>query len=137
MVYGGQAMMLAPGPVGLHYQKLLRAKGKQKAMVAAARRFCTNLYRMLQEEWMYTEWLRHHDRPEVRPMQPLGSVAWREPMPVYTDGPPPSNPNSCPVTDVETVEAGRSAAHVPEGVLVWRERVARTVHHRLGDQSRG
>lgn len=70
-----QALKLAPGPVGLHYQKLLRAKGKQKAMVAAARKFCTYLYWMLKEEWTYAEWLRQHDRPEVRPMQPLGSAA--------------------------------------------------------------
>jgi len=70
-----QAHKLAPGPVGQHYHKLLRAKGKPKATVAAARKFCTYLYWMLKEEWSYTEWLRQHDRPEVRPMQPLGSVA--------------------------------------------------------------
>jgi len=70
-----QTLKLAPGPVGAHYQKLLRAKGKPKATVAAARKFCTYLYWMLKEEWSYTEWLRHHDRSEVRPMQPLGSAA--------------------------------------------------------------
>ncbi|MGH9578036.1 MAG: IS110 family transposase, partial [Terriglobales bacterium] len=70
-----QAHKLAPGPVGAHYHKLLRAKGKPKATVAAARKFVTYLYWMLKEEWSYTEWLRQHDRPEVRPMQPLGSVA--------------------------------------------------------------
>jgi transposase len=70
-----QALKLAPGPVGQHYQKLLRAKGKQKAAVAAARKFCTYLYWMLKEESTYTEWLRQHDRPEVRPTQPLGSAA--------------------------------------------------------------
>jgi transposase len=70
-----QTLKLAPGPVGDHYRKLLRAKGKPKATVAAARKFCTYLYWMLKEEWSYTEWLRQHDRPEVRPVQPLGSVA--------------------------------------------------------------
>jgi transposase len=70
-----QAHKLAPGPVGAHYQKLLRAKGKPKATVAAARKFVTYLYWILKEEWSYTEWLRQHDRPEVRPVQPLGSVA--------------------------------------------------------------
>jgi len=70
-----QTLKLAPGPVGAHYQKLLRAKGKPKATVAAARKFCTYLYWMLKEEWSYSEWLRQHDRPEVRPVQPLGSVA--------------------------------------------------------------
>ncbi|MGQ0766946.1 MAG: IS110 family transposase [Gemmatimonadota bacterium] len=70
-----QTLKLAPGPVGDHYQRLLRAKGKPKATVAAARKFCTYLYWMLKKEWSYTEWLRQHDRSEVRPMQPLGSAA--------------------------------------------------------------
>jgi transposase len=70
-----QTLKLAPGPVGDHYRKLLRAKGKPKATVAAARKFCMYLYWMLKEEWSYTEWLRQHDRSEVRPMQPLGSAA--------------------------------------------------------------
>ena len=70
-----QTLKLAPGPVGDHYQRLLRAKGKPKATVAAARKFCTYLYWMLKEEWSYTEWLRQHDRSEVRPRQPLGSAA--------------------------------------------------------------
>ena len=70
-----QTLKLAPGPVGAHYRKLLRAKGKPKATVAAARKFCTYLYWMLKKEWSYTEWLRQHDRSEVRPVQPLGSAA--------------------------------------------------------------
>ena len=70
-----QTLKLAPGPVGAHYQKLLRAKGKPKATVAAARQFVTYLYWILKEEWSYAEWLRQHDRPEVRPTQLLGSVA--------------------------------------------------------------
>jgi len=43
--------------------------------VAAARKFCTYLYWMLKEELTYPDWLRQHDRPGVRPMQPLGSAA--------------------------------------------------------------
>lgn len=70
-----QHLKLAPGPVGAHYQALLRPKGKQKATVAAARKFCTYLYWMLKEDLTYTEWLRQHDRPGVRPMQPLGTAA--------------------------------------------------------------
>lgn len=70
-----QTLQLAPGPVGQHYQRLLRAKGKPKATVAAARTCCTYLYWMLKEEWSYTEWLRQHDRSAGRPMQPLGSAA--------------------------------------------------------------
>lgn len=70
-----QHLKLAPGPVGAHYQALLRPKGRQKATVAAARKFVTYLYWMLKEELTYTEWLRQHDRPGVRPMQPLGTAA--------------------------------------------------------------
>ena len=70
-----QALKLAPGPVGDHYTRLLRAKGKPKATVGAARKFCTYLYWMLKEELTYGEWLRQHDRPEVRRMQPLGTAA--------------------------------------------------------------
>lgn len=70
-----QTLRRAPGPVGDHYRKLLRAKGKPTATVAAARKFCTYLYWMLKEEWTYEEWLRHHDHLEVRPVQQLGSAA--------------------------------------------------------------
>jgi len=44
-----QSLKLAPGPVGDHYQKLLRAKGKAKATVAAARKLCCYLYWCLKE----------------------------------------------------------------------------------------
>lgn len=70
-----QTLKRAPGPVGAHYERLLRAKGKPKATVAAARKFCCYLYWILKEEWTYGEWLRQHNRPEVRPMHPLGSAA--------------------------------------------------------------
>jgi transposase len=70
-----QSLKLAPGPVGQHYQKLLRAKGKPKATVAAARKLCCYLYWCLTEGWSYEEWLRQHERSEVRPVQSLGSAA--------------------------------------------------------------
>ena len=70
-----QSLKLAPGPVGQQYQKLLRSKGKAKATVAAARKLCCYLYWCLKEDWGYDQWLRQHDKLEVRPVQPLGSAA--------------------------------------------------------------
>lgn len=73
-----QALKLAPGPIGAHYQHLVRTKGKQKATVAAARKLCCYLYWMLTEGWTYEEWLaQHHDHHElgVRPSQLVGSAA--------------------------------------------------------------
>jgi transposase len=71
-----QSLKLAPGPIGQHYQKLLRAKGKPKATVAAARKLCCYLYWCLKEEWSYDEWLRQHEESrEVRPRHALGSAA--------------------------------------------------------------
>ena len=70
-----QSLKLAPGPVGQQYQKLLRAKGKAKATVAAARKLCCYLYWCLKEDWSYDAWLRQHERLEVRPMHSLGSAA--------------------------------------------------------------
>jgi transposase len=70
-----QSLKLAPGPVGQQYQKLLRSKGKPKATVAAARKLCCYLYWCLKEEWSYEEWLRQHEKLEVRPTQALGSAA--------------------------------------------------------------
>ena len=74
-----QALKLAPGPIGLHYQHLLRAKGKQKATVAAARKLCCYLYWMLVHGWTYDEWLQqhedHHHELGVRPSQRMGSAA--------------------------------------------------------------
>ncbi len=73
-----QALKLAPGPIGAHYQYLLRAKGKQKATVAAARKLCCYLYWMLRNAWTYDEWLRQHEAHHelgVRPRQRMGSAA--------------------------------------------------------------
>ena len=50
-----QQLELAPDPVGAQNQDLLRPKGKLKATVAAARRFCTYLFRMLKEELTSTD----------------------------------------------------------------------------------
>lgn len=69
-----QTLKRSPGPVGFHYQRLLRSKGKQKATVAAARKLCCYLYWMLKEGWSYEEWLQQHERREVRPVQTLASV---------------------------------------------------------------
>jgi transposase len=69
-----QTLKLAPGPIGVQYQKLLRAKGKAKATVAAARKLCCYLYWMLKNGWSYEEWLRQHELG-VRPVQVLVSVA--------------------------------------------------------------
>jgi predicted cupin superfamily sugar epimerase len=70
-----QSLKLAPGPVGQQFQKLLRAKGKAKATVAAARKLCCYLYWCLKEDWSYEEWLRQQERLEVRPVHSLGSAA--------------------------------------------------------------
>lgn len=73
-----QALKLAPGPIGMHYQHLLRAKGKQKATVAAARKLCCYLFWMLVNGWTYDEWLRQHEAQHelgVRPRQRMGSAA--------------------------------------------------------------
>ena len=55
-----QALKLAPGPIGAQYQRLVRAKGKQKATVAAARKLCCYLYWMLKEGWTYEQLLLQH-----------------------------------------------------------------------------
>ena len=71
-------LKLAPGPVGLYYRHLLRAKGKPKAQAAAARTLCCYLYWMLKEGWTYQEWLQQHvdsQRSEVRPVQRMGAMA--------------------------------------------------------------
>ncbi len=65
----------APGPVGEQYQPLLRAKGKAKATVAAALKVSCYLYWCQQEGWSHEQWLRQHDKLEVRQVQALGS-AW-------------------------------------------------------------
>jgi transposase len=70
-----QSLKKVPGPIERQYQRLLRAKGKPKATVAAARKLCCYLYWCLKEGWSYEEWLRQHEGREVRPVQTLGSAA--------------------------------------------------------------
>ena len=70
-----QALKLAPGPIGAQYQRLVRAKGKQKATVAAARKLCCYLFWMLKEGWTYEQWLLQHHKLEVRPTQRMGTAA--------------------------------------------------------------
>jgi transposase len=65
-----------PGPVRCHYERLLRAKGKPKATVAAARKLCTYIYWMLREQRPYPEWLTQQEtRRAGRPMQRMASSA--------------------------------------------------------------
>lgn len=72
-----QTLKRRPGPVRAHYERLLRAKGKPKATVGAARKLCTYVYWMLVKSWSYEEWLRQHvtTKREGRPVQSLASVA--------------------------------------------------------------
>jgi transposase len=64
-----------PGPVRFHYERLLRAKGKPKATVAAARKLCTYIYWMLREQQSYSEWLEQETKRAGRPMQRMASSA--------------------------------------------------------------
>jgi transposase len=64
-----------PGPVRFHYERLLRAKGKPKATVAAARKLCTYIYWMLREHQSYPEWLEQETRRAGCPMQRMASSA--------------------------------------------------------------
>lgn len=52
-----QTLKRRPGPVQAHYERLLRAKGKPKATVAAARKLCLYLYWMWRAELDYPAWL--------------------------------------------------------------------------------
>lgn len=65
-----------PGPVRFHYERLLRAKGKPKATVAAARKLCTYIYWMLREQRTYPEWLAQQETKRAGcPMQRMASSA--------------------------------------------------------------
>jgi transposase len=75
LVEAVQTLKRVPGPVRHHYERLLRAKGKPKATVAAARKLCCYIYWMLKQGRSYEEWLRQRERREVRPVQALASVA--------------------------------------------------------------
>ena len=71
-----QTLKRQPGPVREHYERLLRAKGKQKATVAAARKLCCYVYWMLRRGQSYPEWLAEHERSrEGCPIHSLVSAA--------------------------------------------------------------
>lgn len=70
-----QTLKRRPGPVQAHYERLLRAKGKSKATVAAARKLGCYLYWMLREGWSYEQWLEHEMARTGCPMHLLASPA--------------------------------------------------------------
>jgi len=70
-----QTHQQVPGPVRFHYERLLRAKGKPKATVAAARKLCTYIDWMLRENQSYSEWLEQETRRAGSPMQRMASSA--------------------------------------------------------------
>ena len=76
-----QTLKQAPGPVGNHYRRLLKAKGKSKATTAAAaaaRKLCCYIYWMWKGGSGYEEWLERRQKEvwsEVRPMQRMGALA--------------------------------------------------------------
>lgn len=73
-----QTLKQAPGPVGNHYRRLLKAKGKSKATTAAARKLCCYIYWMWKGGLGYEEWLERRQKEvwsEVRPMQRMGALA--------------------------------------------------------------
>jgi hypothetical protein len=64
-----------PGPGHFHYERLLRAKGKPKATVAAARKLCPYIYWMLREQRTYPEWLEQETQRAGCPRQRMASSA--------------------------------------------------------------
>jgi transposase len=71
-----QTLKRRPGPVRDHYERLLRAKGKQKATVAAARKLCCYVYWMLKRGQSYPECLAEYERSrEGCPILSLVTVA--------------------------------------------------------------
>ena len=74
LVEAVQRLKREPGPVSEHYVRLVAAKGKAKATVAAARKLACYIYWMLKEGRSYEAWLRHRVRREVRPEITLASV---------------------------------------------------------------
>jgi predicted cupin superfamily sugar epimerase len=73
-----QTLKRQPGPVGDQYRRLLRAKGKQKATTAAARKLCCYIYWMWKDGLSYDDWLARREKEvwsEVCPLQRLGSMA--------------------------------------------------------------
>jgi len=70
-----QTLKRRPGPVQVHYERLLRAKGKPKATVAAARKLATYIYWMWTHELSYPAWLATEATRVGCPVQALASPA--------------------------------------------------------------
>jgi transposase len=70
-----QTLKRVPGPVRFHYERLLRAKGKPKATVAAARKLCTYIYWMWTQGLSYASWLEAETKRMGCPKQTLASSA--------------------------------------------------------------
>jgi transposase len=70
-----QTLKQVPGPVRFHYERLLCAKGKPKATVAAARKLCTYIYWMGTPGLTYAAWLEIEPKRVGCPMQTLASSA--------------------------------------------------------------
>jgi transposase len=70
-----QTLKQVPGPVRFQYERLLRAKGKPKATVAAARKLSTYIYWMWTQELSYAAWLETETKRVGCPMQTLASSA--------------------------------------------------------------
>ena len=64
-----------PGPVRFHFERLLRAKGKPTATVAAARKLSTYIYWMWTQGLSYPAWLEAETKRAGCPMQTLASSA--------------------------------------------------------------
>jgi transposase len=70
-----QTLKQVPGPVRFQYERLLRAKGKPKATVAAARKLSTYIYWMWTQGLGYDAWLQAETKRVGCPMQTLASSA--------------------------------------------------------------
>jgi len=70
-----QTLKQRPGPVQFHYERLLRAKGKPKATVAAARKLCLYIYWMWHDGLDYVTWLQGEAKRVGCSMQTLASPA--------------------------------------------------------------
>jgi len=70
-----QTLKQVPGPVRFHNERLLRAKGKPKATVVAARKRCTYIYWMWTQELSYAAWLETETKRVGCPMHTLASSA--------------------------------------------------------------
>lgn len=75
MIEAVQTLKQVPGPLRFQYERLLRAKGKPKATVAAARKLGTYIYWRWRQELSYPAWLELEAKRVGCPMQTLASSA--------------------------------------------------------------